>query len=131
MADLFADAVRAKVRFDTVRGCLSVEDLWDLPLTSPRGLSLDTLARTLYRELQETKEASFVDDPPPANTVAQLRFDLVKYIIDVKKAERQVAVMEAERAARKARLLKVLAHKQDAALEQHSIEELESMIAAL
>lgn len=131
MTDIFAHAVRRKVRFDTPRGCLSAEDVWDLPLTSPRGVSLDSLARTLYRELQETKEASFVDDPPPANTLAQLRFDLVKYVIDVKKAERQTALAEAEKAERKARLLEVLARKQDAVLEGHSIEELETMIASL
>ena len=131
MADIFAQATRTKLRFTSPCGLLSIEDVWDLPLTSKRGASLDALARTLYRELQETKEISFVDDPPPENTLAQLRFDLVKYVIDVKKAERQEALAAAEKAERKAKLLEALARKQDAALEGHSIEELQEMIAAL
>jgi hypothetical protein len=133
--DLFAKAARLKLRFESGCGLLCVEDLWDLPLTDrysrgTRGMSLDELARNLYHALQAT-EVSFVDEPAQANTLAQLRFDVVKSVIDVKKEERQLARDEADKAARKAKLLEVLAKKQDAALEGHSMEELEQMIAAL
>jgi hypothetical protein len=35
--NIFEQATRAKIRFSTPVGMLSVEDLWDLPLTSTQG----------------------------------------------------------------------------------------------
>ena len=39
--DIFKQATKLKLRFSSVRGDLTVEDLWDLPLTSKSNLSLD------------------------------------------------------------------------------------------
>ena len=43
MEDLFAKATRDKVKFVTVKGEISIEDLWDLPLTSEKGFDLDSI----------------------------------------------------------------------------------------
>ena len=51
---MFEKASRMKLRFNTQRGVLSVEDLWDLPL-----IQLDNIAIALNKKLQESKtEAS-------------------------------------------------------------------------
>lgn len=130
MESLFADATRQKIRFETAQGCLTVEDLWDLPLTSTRRVHLDGIAIGLYQELQ-AQQVSFVEEVSKANTLLTLKFDVVKHIIAVKKADKLAAAQDADKAARKAKLLDILAHKQDAALEALSIEELQGMVGAL
>ena len=47
---MFEKASRMKLRFNTQRGVLSVEDLWDLPL-----IQLDNIAIALNKKLQESK----------------------------------------------------------------------------
>ena len=131
MADIFAEATRQKIRFETTQGCLTVEDLWDLPLTGNRRVHLDGVAVGLYHELQTQQQVSFVDDPPKANTLLQLKLDIVKYVIEVKKAAQLAATQAADRAAQKAKLLDIIARKQDAALEELPVDQLQQMIAVL
>ena len=50
---MFEKASRMKLRFNTQRGVLSVEDLWDLPL-----IQLDNIAIALNKKLQESKTES-------------------------------------------------------------------------
>ena len=53
MADLFEKAVRTKLRFETSKGQLSLEEVCDLPLTSTTGkTNLYDIARTFRRELK-------------------------------------------------------------------------------
>jgi hypothetical protein len=131
MSELFERASRAKLRFETTTGTLTVEDLWQLPLSSERHLSLDDVAKATHRELQEAKETSFVEAPTAGNTELQLRFDVVKHVIDVKLAERDEAKTRAENKAKKQRLLELIAEKKDEGLKAASVEELEAMVVAL
>jgi hypothetical protein len=130
---MFEKATRLKLRFESVRGFLTVEDLWDLPLQTTRsnGISLDILAIDLNRQIKDAATTSFVEDTPKANEELQLKFDIVKHIIDVKKAENAAVVDQRERAAKKARILEIIAKKQDASLESTSIEELQAMVGSL
>ena len=131
MEDIFAEATRQKIRFETAQGCLTAEDLWDLPLTGHKRVHLDGIAVEIYQDLQTQQQVSFVNDPPKANTLLQLKFDVVKQIINVKKAEKLAAEQAAEQAARKNKLLEILARKQDTALEGLSVDELQAMVATL
>ena len=130
---MFEKATRLKLRFDTVRGSQSVEDLWDLPLTTtkPSGLCLDQVAIDLNRQIKTTETESFVTDTPKVDTELQLRFDIVKHIIEVKRAENAAARDKADRAGKKARLLEIMARKQNEALEGKSLDELQAEIDAL
>lgn len=128
---LFEQAARGKIRFETTRGSLSTEDLWDLPLISMRGLHLDEIAIGLFRELKDYGTESFVQETPTGNEALQLKFAIVKHVIDVKKAEQQERKAQVERATRKAKLLDILARKQDAVLETMPMEDLERMVAEL
>lgn len=127
----FEQASRLKVRYDTPKGPLSVEDLWDLPLTSARSANLNDIAKGLNRELKNTDEEDFVNRGTKTNTVLQLKFDIVKHVIDVRLAENEQARTEAERRDRKQRLLELIAQKQDESLAAKSVDELQAMVNAL
>lgn len=132
---LFETAVRSKLRFDSPKGLLTVEDLWDLPLTtaSPSRPSLDDMARNLYKQLKEFSDdtLSFVKPSTVSTTAIQTKFDIVKYVIDTKMAERDAAAASAEKSAKKQKLMELIARKQDTALESASIEELQAMLQSI
>jgi hypothetical protein len=128
---MFEKASRLALRFSTPKGSLTVEDLWDLPLTSASGASLDNIAKGLNRQIKEATTESFVVKTSKADAELQLKFDIVKHVIEVRLAENEVAKNAAAKKAEKAKLLEVLSRKQDAALEQKTPEEIEQMIAAL
>ncbi len=128
---LFLTATREKFRFSCTSGLLSAEDLWSLPL-SGKGTNLDNIARALYRELKEADgDISFVKPAVKTTAELQAKFDIVKYIIEVKMTERDVKAAAEEKAATKQKLLAKLAEKQDKALDNLSEEEIKVMIAAL
>lgn len=130
--NLFELATRNAYRFESSKGNLSVEDLWQLPLTS-RGnnTSLDDVAKNIYSQLKASEEISFVVKQPTANATLQNKLDIVKHIIQVKMAEAEAAKVKADKAAEKAKLLDILARKQEQSLEQASEEELLAKLAEL
>lgn len=129
---MFEKAARLKLRFDTSKGNLTVEDLFDLPLTSTNGrANLNDIAKGLNRELKATEEEDFVNNTTKGNEVLQLKFDIVKHVIEVRKAENEAAKTAADRKEKKQRLLELIAKKQDQDLEGKSVEELNAMVNAL
>lgn len=128
--NIFEQASRLKLRFTTTRGSLAVEDLWDLPLTSTRGTSLDDIAVSLHHQLKHDT-VSFVDDTVAAAPELQLSFDVVKRVIEVKKTENKAAADARAKAEQKQKILGILARKEDAALEAMDADKLRQMIAAL
>lgn len=135
MDELFEKASRIKLRFDTPRGYISVEDLWDFPLTSYDGASLDTVARALRKQLKDTDDdTSFVNSTTTvsaADKKLQLAFDIAKRIIEVKLAEREAAQVRSDNSAKKQRILEIIARKEDNELEGKPLEELQNLVGAL
>jgi hypothetical protein len=130
---IFEQASRQALRFDSPVGDLTTEQLWDLPLTSKTGRPhLDGLARALHSELKSLEEISFIDTKPdPRKAGLELRFAIVKHIIDVKLAERDTAKKAVEDAEKRQRLMAALAAKQDAALTTMSEDEIKAELAKL
>lgn len=129
---LFLTATREKYRFSSPAGQLSVEDLWDLPLSSAKGPSLDAVAKTLHRELKDAEgEVSFVRPAVKSTTELQAKFDIVKFVIETLVTERDAKTARAEKGAQRQKLLELLAKKKDESLEEKSPEELQAMIDAL
>lgn len=132
MSALFERASRLKVRFETAKGNLTVEDLWDLPLTSRNGNNLDEIAKELHRKVKESAEIeSFVKKAVKKDTVTLLKFEVVKYIIDVRLAEEEAAEKRKANADRKAKLLALVAQKENESDLSKSREELLAEIQAL
>jgi hypothetical protein len=87
---MFEQAARLKVRYSTAKGQLTVEDLWDLPLTSTTGkANLNDIAKGLNRELKNADDEDFVNRATSTNTELALKFDIVKHIIAVRLAENE------------------------------------------
>jgi hypothetical protein len=127
--EMFQQASRLKLRYETNRGMITVEDLWDLPLSL-----VDNLAIAISRDVAQAENAiSFIaptknDD---AKALLSLKFEIIKYIIGVRVAERDVAKDAADRRQKKTRLLELIAHKEDAALGEKSVEELRALAESL
>lgn len=130
---MFEQAARLALRFNTPKGEATVEDLFNLPLQSNTGkANLDDIAKSLHRELRATNETqSFVAPTESANTTLQLKFDIVKYIIDVRVAENRAAADAAKRREAKQNLLSIIAKKEGEALESMPLDELKKMAEAL
>lgn len=132
MDNLFLQATREKFRFESNKGDLSVEQLWDLPLTSRTGFDLDTVAKTVNADLKASNEESFVNvNNNPAVSRLQAKLEVVKAIIEVKLAQAEATKKRAEKAAERQRLMEVLHSKKDQELQGLSVEEIERRLSQL
>lgn len=123
---MYKKALRTKLRFNTTKGKLTTEDLFDLSLTD-----LNNLAMALDKKLSETPRKSFISDITPDTQEDELRFNIVKDIITLKLVERNAAQNAKAKAAEKAQLLEILHRKKNEALENLSVAEIEAKIAEL
>jgi len=121
---MFEQASRLRLRFTTPVGLVSVEDLWDLKLTT-----LDTVAVTLHKALSDSN-LSFISENKVDPTL-KLKFDIVKHVIETRIKEREHEKEIFEKNAKKQQLLEILSRKQNAELESKSPEELKALINSL
>lgn len=131
--NMFEQATRLKLRFAVgTRVNLTVENLWDLPLTNVKGEDLDHIAIELQEKLS-TNEKSFVvqQSKTKETQVNQLKFDIVKHIIDVRLEEQKVANLERQRAQEIATLKELQKQAKIRDLQNLSSEEIEERIKSL
>lgn len=133
MMTLFETATRKNDRFETEKGMLVISDLWQLPLISKRGPSLQNVAVTIHRELQESGGEMFVRavEVDPKLETLKRKLEVVKRIIEVKEDEARLAKLKEARKQEKEALLEILEKKQHAALGELSTEELMARIRRL
>lgn len=130
--NIFEQATRRAIRFESAKGDLSVEQLWDLPLQSRNQFDLDTVAKTVNRQLNAVTEESFVSvRENPAKETLSLKLELVKHIISVKLQEAEEARNRANKASEKEKLLRLLDEKQNEALRSLTPEEIQERLKAL
>lgn len=129
---LFEKASRLKLRFPSVKGPLTAEQLWDLPLTSANGPSLDGVAKAANANLKAVTEESFVaTSTNPEKTQYELQLEIAKHIIAVKQEEAATRLAAADRAEQRERLRQILRDKKDKSLENLTEAELEAKLDAL
>jgi len=113
-----------RVKLEKFAPCLQVPFPGWTSLLSARLLAVLPFLKpwkSLHAEL-----AGFFRDPR-----LQLAFDVVKRVIDVRKAENKAAAEARTKAEQKQKILGILARKQDEALESKSEEELRALIEAM
>lgn len=124
--NIFERASRRQTRFPC-RGMCNVEDLWVLPVGE-----LDGIFKSLNAELKAESEDSLLGDQ--SNRVSselEMRVAIIRHIVGVKLAETAAAEHEVVRRQKKARIMAILADKQDAGLAAQSEEELAKMLEEL
>lgn len=115
-------ASREKLRFQTPKGLLSVEQLWDLSITE-----LDALAVSLDNEYKESGKKSFIVKSSAKDKTAKLKFDIALDILTTKVDEKTAAAEAAADREHNKKIDALIAEKQDESLKGKSIAQLERM----
>lgn len=124
--NMFEAASRLKLRFATSKGLLTVEDLWDIPLK--RGtVNLNQIAIDLHNTLKK-ESLSFVEESNSVDIENQMKFDIVKHVIDVRIAETKEAHTVIKKKEERNKILRLIAEKEDNELSNKSVEELKKML---
>lgn len=122
MEKMFEYATRNKVRFP-FKGVISVEDLWDLSPTN-----LDTIYKTLNKEVKQSEEESLLSTKATVDKELDVQIAIVKHIVAVKLAEQEAREKASAKKAQKQKIMAIIATKQDEALHNSSVEELQKML---
>lgn len=125
MEKMFEYATRNKVRFP-FKGLISVEDLWDLTLTN-----LDSIYKTLNKQVKQSEEESLLNTKTTVDKELDVQIAIVKYIVAVKLAEQGAREKALAKKAQKQKIMAIIASKQDEALQNSSVEDLQKMLDEL
>ena len=125
MSNMFEKAVKGKYRFP-YKGQIAVEDLYDLPLGS-----LDTVFKTLNAEVKKTDEESLLQTKSAEDDILTTKIEIVKYIFNEKLEEKKNQQEAAERKEKTQKIMQIIATKQDEALQNASVEDLQKMLDEL
>jgi hypothetical protein len=130
--NLFFLAAKNKWRFETSKGSITTEQLFDLPLKSVKQLDLDTVAKETNKKLKEQEEDSFVEvKTNPLRTLLRRQLELIKLVINHKMVEAAEAQERAVRASRRAVLEGALLKSEEQAILKMTPEQIKAELARL
>lgn len=121
--DNFKLATQQKLRFQTSKGSLNIEQLWDLTLND-----LDNLAVSLEQDYEESKGKSFLVKRTVKDKTIKLQFDIVLDILQTKAQAAEEAKERKERKEHNEKILTLISEKKDESLKGKSIKQLEAML---
>lgn len=113
---------RGKLRFQTNKGPLSIEQLWDLSLAD-----LDQLAVQLESETKK-QTRSFLKVKTVKDKVAKAMFDVVLEILSTKVEEQEAAETARSNKEHNEKILKLIEEKKDKQLGDLSIKQLQAQL---
>ena len=125
MEKMFEYAARNKVRFP-FKGLISVEDLWDLSVTN-----LDSIYKTLNKQVKQSEEESLLNTKTTVDKELDVQIAIVKHIVAVKLAEQEAREKASAKKPQKQKIMAIIASKQDEALQNSSVEDLQKMLDEL
>jgi hypothetical protein len=125
--DIYRQASREGLRFQTNKGVLAVEQLWDL---SQKDLAecIKLSKKNINKDATDDEDLSFLDNKVVSNPTEQLRFDILKDVFVSKQTEAQTNTDIKTKRDYNQRLLMLIADKKEEDLKGKSIEELEAMM---
>jgi len=120
---MFEKASKLKLRFQTVQGPLSLEQLWTI---TDENLSI--LADSLKEEVKVSKKTNYFTKSTKANKLSKLKLNIVLDIIATIVEERGEAGEALIIKAHNQKIVDKIAAKKDSDLDDLSVEELEKML---
>lgn len=123
--NIFEYAAKNKVRYP-FKGFITTEDLYDLSLEN-----LDTVFKTLNKHVKQVNEESLLDTKTTEDEELEVKIQIVKHIFNIKIEERNARLMAKERKEQKQKILEIMANKQNEALQNKSLDELQKMLDEL
>ena len=132
---MYKKASRLKLRFESSRGPLTAEMLWDLKITE-----LKTMVKTQAEKLQKLEkpgdDLSFLEEIITSNEtkeieIEKLRFDILKDVFITRKDEAKDAAADVKKKEELSHLREILRDKKEEELKKLSAEELEERIKKL
>ena len=89
---------------------------------------MDALAKSLNKQIKQDEEESFVVKKASVDATLQLKFDIVKHVIDVRLEEQEVAKNKAVKKQQREKLMGLIAQKEDQAMQEKSLDELKELL---
>ena len=132
---MYKKASRLKLRFESSRGPLTAEMLWDLKITE-----LKTMVKAQAEKLQKLEkpgdDLSFLEEIITSNEtkeieIEKLRFDILKDVFITRKDEAKDAAVDVKKKEELSHLREILRDKKEEELKKLSAEELEERIKKL
>ena len=132
---MYKKASRLKLRFESSRGPLTAEMLWDLKITE-----LKTMVKAQAEKLQKLErpgdDLSFLEEIITSNEtkeieIEKLRFDILEDVFITRKDEAKDAAADVKKKEELSHLREILRDKKEEELKKLSAEELEERIKKL
>ncbi len=123
--NIFEYATREALRFP-YKGMQSVEDLWKLSVRE-----LDSIYKTLNKQVKQSEEESLLNTKTTVDKELDVQIAIVKHIVAVKLAEQEAREKASAKKAQKQKIMAIIASKQDEALQNSSVEDLQKMLDEL
>ena len=107
--NLFIRATRLKLRFASVKGELSLETLWEVPLRSKDAFNLDEVFRKDNRAWKAATEESIVETKKTKeHQLLELAVEVVRFVVKTKLDEEEAAAKRADRVKEREAILAVI-----------------------
>ena len=123
--NIFERAALEKTRFN-FKGLISVEDLWDLSLEN-----LDSIWVALETDLEKLPKKSLLETNTKQRDEIEFKQEIIKHIVETKKAENAAAAQTKANAAKKQMVLEIIEQKKNENLKSLSIDELTQLAESL
>ena len=128
---LYKKAAQVKLRIQTCKGLLSVEDIWGLSLAN-LDASIRSLAPLVKKYQTEDSDLDFLssnsDTKSEETSLLELSFEILKDVYITKKEEANAKAKARETKEFNQKIMSLIAEKQESSLKDKSIEELMAMI---
>ena len=132
MTNIFEQASRKALRFQTVKGELTVEQLWQLNMDKGE-VNLYQLATELVADVNSKpqKELSFFKKKTNKNELAELKFAIIEHIVITKVSEIEENESAAVRKSEIDEIDKLISQKEAESKASMSLEDLKKLKAKL